>query len=62
MTAITIKGEPALRTCPFKKGKKRDKRVCSGSCALYVGKFPQGDCALYVNAVQAHSSNQEEKL
>ena len=60
MTTISIKGAPELKTCPFKKSKKRDKRTCSGSCALYVGAFPSGDCAIYI-AAKHTISNTEEK-
>jgi hypothetical protein len=61
MTNITINGETDLKRCPFRTDKKGQSRCCSGACALYIGRFPFGDCAFYVNAVSPISKSEKPK-
>ena len=43
-------GEGLFKKCPFRLDKKGLMRDCVKDCALYVGKYPYGECALYVTA------------
>ena len=40
-----------IKFCPFRTDKKGHSLNCSSGCALYVGKYPYGQCALFVSAI-----------
>ncbi len=50
MTVITYDGGEIFKKCPFRRDKKGKCLDCFGHCALYVGKFPFGECAMFVTA------------
>ena len=51
--------EGLIKNCPFRLDKKGKMKNCIQDCALYVGKFPNGYCAFYVNAINIPAKNNE---
>ena len=58
---MIIDGEKLIKKCPFSTDKKGNRFFCNEQCALYVGQFPYGQCALYLTAINALPNQKDEK-
>lgn len=50
-----------IKCCPFRTEKNGALSLCAAKCALYIGEFPYGHCALYVTAINTMPRRNADK-
>lgn len=56
-------GEDLIKLCPFSTNKKGEQKSCYAKCALYIGKYPFGECAIrkIANAIPESDIQEDEE-